>query len=121
MDSELFNNFVMEGEPSLIGRPDGQFITSSKQLNRIIAETKGDPVAMAERLGIEDWNSGTTIVRMDVESPLWHDPRFPTGSESGANSLFIPGGQTSGGVSEIIINPVPRNEVWWIIIETTNK
>jgi hypothetical protein len=37
--------------------------------------------------------------------------RMPTGAESGANTLFVPGGYTSGGVPEAEIDPIPENRV----------
>jgi hypothetical protein len=33
----------------------------------------------------------------------------PTGSETGANSLFVPGGKTVGGVTEGVVNGIPKN------------
>lgn len=32
------------------------------------------------------------------------NPRFPTGNEIGVNSLWIPGGLTSGGIPELIMD-----------------
>lgn len=36
--------------------------------------------------------------------------RMPSGNETGANNLWIPGGKTSGGVPEAITDAIPLNE-----------
>ena len=33
--------------------------------------------------------------------------RIPSGNETGANKLWVPGGYTSGGVPEAITNTIP--------------
>lgn len=35
--------------------------------------------------------------------------RAPTGNEPGANEQFQMGGKTSGGVSEAVVNGIPKN------------
>ena len=34
--------------------------------------------------------------------------RPPTGNEAGANSLYVPGGKTIGGVTEGVVNGIPK-------------
>jgi hypothetical protein len=65
------DNYKKFAEPALadgrpIGRPDGQFISSSKEMNQIINETGGNSSQLGERLGVNDWG-GETLIRMDVE------------------------------------------------------
>lgn len=98
-----YNRFV-KGQKS-IGRPDGQFITTKKDMDKLISETGGDVSKISNRLGTR-WNE--PLYRVDIENPLLHNARFPSGLESGADpELFRWGGYTSGGMSEIIIDPIP--------------
>ena len=49
---------------------------------------------------------------MDVELPLWYNARTPNSLTGGANQSFIEGGKTSGGIHEIVTDPMPAYEVW---------
>ena len=49
-------------------------------------------------------------------NPLLHDARLPSGLNSGANSQFQWGGYTSGGMPEIITNPIPKSDIRATII-----
>jgi hypothetical protein len=35
--------------------------------------------------------------------------RIPSGNEAGVNNHWLPGGQTSGGISEAVVNQVPSS------------
>ena len=50
------------------------------------------------------------LVRIDINAKYLkeYNLRLPTGKEQGANELFIKGGKTSGGVTEGIINAIPK-------------
>jgi RHS repeat-associated protein len=95
-----------------IGRADGQFMTSSRQLNQIIYDVGTDPVALGQKLNVEGWTANTRLIRMDVSDPLLFNARLPNASMSGANPMFISGGKTIGGVSEIVTDPLPASQVW---------
>ena len=63
----------------------------------------GGSIAELERLlGLDPGNLGTTPVRIDIAKPT--GLRMPSGNEKGANLNWIPGGYTSGGIPEIIID-----------------
>lgn len=47
--------------------------------------------------------------RQDIDDVSKCNLRIPNGNESGANSFWIPGGYTSGGVPEAIVYYVPNN------------
>ena len=100
-----------KGQP-FIGRTDGQFMTSARQMSQVIYDVGTDPVALGERLGVSGWTANTRLIRMDVADPLSFNPRLPNGSMSGANTLFRPGGATVGGLSEIATDPLPASQVW---------
>lgn len=42
--------------------------------------------------------------------------RIPDGNEAGANDMWIPGGYTSGGEAEAIVDPIPEGSYYAIII-----
>jgi hypothetical protein len=62
-------------------------------------------------LGIppKDWNE--PIFRVDLEAANQRNLRLATGKETGANPLWEPGGKTSGGMPEAVIDPVPKDEL----------
>jgi hypothetical protein len=89
-----------------VGRADGQFITTKAHMDRMLAETRGDPQAIGQRLGT-DWS--TPLYRVDVHNPLLHNARLPSGFEAGANpSKFRWGGYTTGGMPEVVTDPIPQ-------------
>ena len=113
LTDEQFEKFAKpamnDGRP--VGRPDGQFQTSAKEMNQVIAETAGDSAKLGEKFGVDGWD-GKTLIRMDVETPNDLNPRLPSKSDSGSNDHFISGGKTKGGVSEVVTDPRPSNKVW---------
>jgi hypothetical protein len=91
---------------SVIGRSDGQFITTRAAMDRLLAETGGDLAKINQRLGT-NWTE--PLYRIDVENPLLHNARFPSGLERGADPvLFRWGGYTSGGMPEVIVDQIPE-------------
>lgn len=103
----------------MIGRADGQFMVPSIEMNRVIAETAGDPVKLGKALGVPTWDAHSVLVRVDVVDPTRFNPRMPDASLSGANSMFKPGGITVGGVPEIVTDRLPASEVWMTHVPRT--
>jgi hypothetical protein len=66
---------------------------------------------IASRLGITDpaFLKGD-LIRVDVNLSTMKNLnlRMPTGQESGANGQFVLGGKTSGGVTEGVVNGIPK-------------
>jgi hypothetical protein len=52
-------------------------------------------------------NGGFTIV--NIQNPKDYNMHIPSGNEHGANSEWIPGGYTSGGILEVILEHVPND------------
>ena len=50
------------------------------------------------------------MCRVDVQNPNELDLRIPSGNEEGANKFFTPGGFTSDGQAEAVINPIPKGK-----------
>jgi hypothetical protein len=51
------------------------------------------------------------LIRIDVSKELLETLklRSTTGNEVGANGSFIPGGKTSGGITEGVVNGIPKD------------
>ena len=98
---------------SLVGRPDGQFVSPSNQIDDLLKKANGDIAAIEDALGIPNgnWQGKGGIYRIDIANPEKYNLRSPSSGISGANDLFIPGGKTSGGISEGIIDQVPKGDV----------
>ena len=50
---------------------------------------------------------GKKLSRIDIPNPSVHNQRLPSGNEGGANELWIPGGLTSGGKVEAVVDQIP--------------
>lgn len=48
-------------------------------------------------------------MRIDIDSIEGLNLRMLSGNEAGANSHWIPGGKTDGGVSEAVTDLIPNN------------
>lgn len=110
----IYENWVAGKD--VVGRGDGQFMTSKSAMDRLLQEANGDMSIVKQRLGIpqNQWNE--PLVRVDVMNPLLHNARLPSGLNSGVNSQFQWGGYTSGGMPELITNPIPKSDIRATII-----
>jgi hypothetical protein len=71
-----------------------------------IKQAGGNVAALERSLGLNPGDLGTNPMLVEIPKPL--NLRMPSGNEVGANSFWRPGGYTSGGVPEAVINaPVP--------------
>ena len=104
--------------PSLLGRagPDGgTFVLPFSLADDLLKKAGGDISKLEELLGLPSGDLGKHPVRIDVPNPT--GLRMPSGNERGANAQWIPGGYTSGGVMEAVIDsPSPGqymvNPIW---------
>ena len=94
-----------------VGVPDDNtlFVMPKKYADKVIQESNGNINYIEEKLGFPKgyFKYGGGLVRIDIEDLSGLDLRLPSGNETGANSLWIPGGETSGGVPEAVLNTVP--------------
>ena len=75
------------------------------EADRLIQETGGDPRKLEQALGLPEGTlDGDSLVRVDFEGDR---VKMPDGNEFGANSQWEPGGKTSGGVDEAVIDGIP--------------
>ncbi|SEI04905.1 hypothetical protein SAMN05660691_03101 [Rheinheimera pacifica] len=66
---------------------------------------------LGKLFGVDTWN-GQNLIRIDIDNPTSLNPRLPTHNNSGANANFVPGGKTSGGISEVVVDVIPPEKVW---------
>jgi len=90
------------------GPPGGTFVMPKAEADRLIAEAGGDVRQLEKLLGLKSGDLGASPVRVDIDNPS--GLRMPSGNEIGANSMWVPGGRTAGGIWEATINPVPASQ-----------
>jgi hypothetical protein len=59
------------------------------------------------KTAINDIDKPDKLVRIDIDIDKADNLRMANGSEQSANELWLPGGNTSGGYFEAVINPIP--------------
>lgn len=114
MTKEQYINYVKGN--STIGIPtDGtQFVLPKNYCDDIASKAAGDIGYYEKALGFDTghFSDGGGLIRIDIENLDGLNLRIPSGNEAGANSHWIPGGKTDGGVpeanSDLILN-VPTN------------
>ncbi|QDQ25109.1 hypothetical protein FNU76_01360 [Chitinimonas arctica] len=91
-----------------VGRTDGQFVSPSYEVDDMLARTHGDMAMIEKELGIPagEWQ-GKAFMRIDIPRPQALDVRIPSGNESAANALWIPGGRLPTGQLEAVVNAIP--------------
>jgi len=111
--TKLISSAMLEKYPTstTFGNPVNPFIAPTDQVNSLLSQGLTRKV-IAERLGINDplFLKGD-LIRVDIKPSALQDLglRPPTGNEGGANSLFIPGGKTIGGVTEGVVSSIPKS------------
>ncbi|QJD85852.1 RHS repeat protein [Cohnella herbarum] len=92
-----------------LGPPTGTFIMPKSVADDLIAKSGGDVSKLEELLSLDPGTLGSSPVRVDIPKPT--GLRMPDGNEVGANSQWIPGGYTSGGIIEATIDQVPLDKL----------
>ena len=88
-----------------IARKDGTlFVTSKNYLNHILQQAQGNLDYVERALGYQSNSlvSGRFVI-ININNPQRYGVTVPSGNEVGANSEWIPGGYTSGGVPEAVV------------------
>ena len=111
---DMFRNgvtkFYAKAPTSTVGPPDGTFVFPSSFANDIISQANGNVTVLEQLLGFDSEYFGNSPVRIDIPKPK--GLRIPSGNEIGANDFWIPGGYTSGGIPEAIIDqPKPGDYI----------
>ena len=91
-----------------IGPKEGQYATSEVIIEKAIKASDGDPRKLEKLLSLDEGSLG--------ENPVIIKPKkisflkFPSGNEKGANAYWNPGGYTSGGIPEVVVNQFAPGE-----------
>jgi len=85
------------------GPPEGTYVIPESVSNDIINQSEGNPRTLEQLLGKPEGSLGETPMLTTFDNP--RNIRMPDGSEPGTNENFIPGGTTSGGIPEAVIDP----------------
>lgn len=96
---------------AILGRQDGLFVMSKKEMDDLLQKANGRLSYVETELGIPAgmWQN-SEIIRIDIRRPKKLKLRLPSGNETGANELWIPGGKLPNGYLESVINPVPEGK-----------
>ncbi|MDQ3233187.1 MAG: DUF1036 domain-containing protein [Pseudobdellovibrionaceae bacterium] len=102
----------------LLGRSDGQFISTATDINEILKKAAGDVRIIEAELGLPpgSWQTNPAtgkkriIVRIDVPDPKALNLRMPTGNEAAANPLWMPGGVLPNGKLEAVVDQIPKGK-----------
>ncbi len=97
-----------------VGVPDDNtlFVLPKKYCDEVLFKANGDISIIEKELGFPKgyFRDGGGLVRIDVDDIMGLNIRLPSGNETGANSLWIPGGYTSGKVPEAITDIIPLDK-----------
>lgn len=75
----------------------------------LIGKSGGDVRKLEELLGLDSGYLGDAPVVVEILEPI--RLRMPSGNEPGANEFWLPGGHTSGGLPEAVIDQVPLDKI----------
>ncbi|WP_312943258.1 hypothetical protein [Oscillibacter sp.] len=87
-----------------IGPSEGTYVMPTSVVDDLLKKANGDVKLLEDFLGLERGTLGDTPVRIDIAKP--QGLRMPTGNERGANENWLPGGYTTRGVPEAVIDQV---------------
>ena len=89
---------------------DTQYVTTMECADEILEKSAGKASEICRLIGWNKENSlnDMMLVRIDLKNISRLNPRIPSGNEAGANEFFTPGGFTSGGIIELVLNRIPK-------------
>lgn len=97
-----------------MGVPDDNtlFVMPLKSADDVIQNSNGNLNYIEQSLGFpkDYFKYGGGLVRIDIYDFNNLNFRLPSGNEVGANSFWIPGGETSGRVPEAVLDTVPLDQ-----------
>ena len=94
-----------------VGVPDDNtlFVLPKDFCDEILLKADGDISIIEKELGFPEgyFAEKEGLVKIDVMDISELNLRIPSGNETGANSLWLPGGYTSGGIPEAVSDIIP--------------
>lgn len=132
-----FDRFTVDGNKSAYhGRPEGLFVMPAKCAMQIIEQAQthesvrnvanGEDQAaeknkamlrvVEEKMGIPTglWSNGQKLLAVFIENPRELNLRMVTGREGGANIEWRPGGYTTGGTPEAMVDKAGLHQAFAI-------
>lgn len=100
--------FYAKAPTGTVGLWEETFIFPLSHADDMITQATGDIRVLEQLPGFDPGGLGDAPVRIDALKP--HGLRMPTGNERGANPYWIPGGYTSGGIPEAVIDQVQPDD-----------
>lgn len=91
-----------------IGPESGQYATSEEIIEKAIKASDGDPRKLEKLLALDKGSLGENPVVIKPTKVRFLN--FPSGNELGANEYWNPGGYTSGGIPEVVVNQFAQGE-----------
>ncbi|UYA60524.1 Hemolysin [Pectobacterium sp. F1-1] len=85
--------------------PDNGFVMPKSEFDKLIKESSGNLRIVEKKQGLESGYLGNSntgvfyIKKQDIKNL-----KIPSGNELGANKFWLPGGKTSGGISEAVMD-----------------
>ena len=111
MTKEQYINYVKGS--STIGIPfdETQFVLPKSYCDDIANMAKGEVGYYEKALGFDKGHfaDGGGLIKLDIKDLDGLNLRMPSGNEAGANSHWIPGGKTDGGVPEAVTDLIPND------------
>lgn len=112
--SKLVSTAQLErhADKTTYGPPSGTYLSPSGEIDKLLSEgLSREEIYNKLSLTDPDFLKGD-LVRIDIEDTLAKELQYrnPTGEEVGANEKFIPGGQTEGGISERVVDGIPKDD-----------
>jgi hypothetical protein len=85
--------------------PDGGFVLPRSEFDKVLSESKGDLRVVEKKLGLDNGYLGENdTIAVYIRPEDMKNIRIPSGNEGGANSQWVPGGYTNGGVPEAVMD-----------------
>ncbi len=85
--------------------PNEGFVMPASEFNQLMKETNGDLRILEKKLGLEDgYLSNSDSITVYIPKSEFKNLKIPSGNENGANQFWKPGGKTSGGISEAVMD-----------------
>ena len=111
MTKEQYINYVKGNLTIGIPTDRTQFVLPKKYCDDIASKAAGNISFYEKALGFDigHFSDGGGLVRIDIQNLDGLNLRIPSGNEAGANSHWIPGGKTDGGVPEAILDLIPND------------
>ena len=91
-----------------IGPKEGQYATSEVIIEKAIKASDGDPRKLEKLLALDEGSLGENPVVIKPKKISFLE--FPSGNEKGANDYWKPGGYTTGGIPEVVVNQFAPGE-----------